>query len=129
MKYPENLVGQKFNKLTVIAKVPDKQIEGCSVWKCRCDCGNVIEVGRKVLVVGRKKSCGCTRYKNQVTVHCVKCGKTKHYETKFTSENLNVICEDCLRPIKEKVNTDIKEKMVDIWANAMGNAKPEDFEN
>ena len=70
-----------------------------------------------------------SRYKNQVTVHCVKCGKTKHYETKFTSENLNVICEDCLEPIKEKVNTDIKEKMVDIWANAMGNAKPEDFEN
>ena len=152
MKYPEDLTGIKFTNLTVLGKVEGKQIEGCSVWECRCDCGNVIEVGRKVLVVGRKKSCGCQRYKQRVSVHCVKCGKVEHSETKFSSKDFHILCEDCLKPILEKVeenkqnifdnelvkvSEEIKKaendekimKKADIWADKMANVQPEDFEN
>lgn len=152
MKYPEDLTGLKFTNLTVLGKVEGKQIEGCSVWRCRCDCGKEIEVGRKVLVVGRKKSCGCQRYKQRISVHCVKCGKVEQFETKFSSKDFHILCEDCLKPILEKVeenkqnifdnelvkvSEEIKKaendekimKKADIWADKMANAKPEDFEN
>ena len=102
MKYQDNLIGEKFGNLIVLAKIPDKQMEGCSVWKCRCECGNIIEAGRKNLVTGRKKSCGCKRFKHRVTFHCMICDKTEHIETKFATKVYNVICEECATPLKEK---------------------------
>ena len=129
MKYPDNLVGERFGNLTVLARVPDKQIEGCSVWKCRCDCGNVIEAGRKKLVTGRKKSCGCKRFKHAITFHCMICGKTETIETKFAHRVYNVICEDCAKPLQERYTKKVEEKKVDIWSTMMANVQPEDFEN
>ena len=34
-----NLLGQKFGKLTVIEKT-DRRNSGAIVWKCKCECGN-----------------------------------------------------------------------------------------
>lgn len=53
----ENLVGQKFNKLTVIKRVIDEKDR--VKWLCRCDCGNEIIVRRDSLVSNHTKSCGC----------------------------------------------------------------------
>lgn len=129
MKYGENLVGEKFTNLTVLAKVDDKLVEGCTVWKCRCDCGKVIEVGRKLLVTGRKKSCGCKRFKHRITFHCMICGKTEQIETKFATKDYNVICEDCAKPLQEKYVQKVEEQKADIWSTMMANVKPEDYEN
>ena len=109
MRYGENLVGEKFGNLTVLAKVPDKMIEGCTVWKCRCECGKIIEAGRKKLVTGRKKSCGCKRFKHAVTFHCMICGKTETIETKFAHKVYNVICEDCAKPLQERYTKKVEE--------------------
>ena len=122
MKYGENLVGEKFGNLTVIAKVPDKMIEGCTVWKCRCDCGKIIEAGRK-------KSCGCKRFKHAVTFHCMICGKTETIETKFAHKVYNVICEDCAKPLQERYTKKVEEQKADIWSTMMANVSPEDYEN
>lgn len=121
MKYPEDLTGIKFTNLTVLGKVEGKQIEGCSVWRCKCDCGKEIEVGRKVLVVGRKKSCGCQRYKQRVSIHCIKCGKVEHIETKFSSKDFHILCEDCLKPILNKV----EENKQDIFVNELAKVSEE----
>ena len=53
----ENIVGQKFNRLTVIARVIDD--EDHVKWKCQCECGNIIIVRKDSLTTGHTKSCGC----------------------------------------------------------------------
>ena len=57
-----NLIGEKFNYLTVIDGPirKNKRI----FWKCQCDCGNIIIARSDQLKNGSTKSCGC--YKNKV---------------------------------------------------------------
>lgn len=54
----ENLIGQKFNLLTVIADTHTK-INDKEVWECQCECGNIIKVHSANLKSGGVKSCGC----------------------------------------------------------------------
>ena len=59
----ENLLGQKFGRLTVIEEVSslNKNYKRPS-WKCICDCGNIITVWRGTnLKSGNSKSCGCLK--------------------------------------------------------------------
>lgn len=53
----ENLVGIKFNKLTVIER--DFSRKDRPYWKCRCDCGNTVSVRADLLKNGNTKACGC----------------------------------------------------------------------
>lgn len=54
----ENLIGQKFNSLTVI------EYFGGSKWICKCDCGNITKPVRgQALKSGATKTCGCSRKK------------------------------------------------------------------
>ena len=55
-----DLVGEKFNMLTVLEYI------GKSTWKCKCDCGNIINVTTSHLRSGHTTSCGC-RHRKQVT--------------------------------------------------------------
>jgi len=55
---PINMIGQKFNRLTVIKFV---EYTTTSQWLCLCDCGNTVTVGRGILLEGKQKSCGCWR--------------------------------------------------------------------
>ncbi len=54
-----NLIGQKFDRLTVISEAP--RHSGLIAWLCRCDCGNTIIATTKGLRKGHTKSCGCLR--------------------------------------------------------------------
>ena len=60
-KNKDNLIGQKFGKLTVIKKAPNKNNR--TAWYCKCDCGNpeLIIVQGKLLKNGSVKSCGCLK--------------------------------------------------------------------
>lgn len=62
----KDLTGQKFGRLTVIEYVGNKK------WKCKCDCGNIVEVKSKSLCSGNTKSCGCYRKERTKELH------TKH---------------------------------------------------
>ena len=53
-----NLVGKKFNMLTVLEKTNQRE-RGMVVWKCQCDCGNICYVAGTKLRDNRVKSCGC----------------------------------------------------------------------
>ncbi|MGN1298074.1 MAG: HNH endonuclease [Clostridia bacterium] len=57
-----DLTGKKFNNLTVISEngKTGKEI----LWKCKCDCGNVVNVRGYDLKNGHTKSCGCIRKEN-----------------------------------------------------------------
>lgn len=56
-----NLLGQRFNYLTVLEEVPERSKEKLVQWKCQCDCGNIVTVPGAYLKSGRRKSCGCQK--------------------------------------------------------------------
>ena len=53
-----DLLGCVFNRLTVIEKT-NKRKAGMIIWKCKCSCGNEIEVPTSYLTSGDTGSCGC----------------------------------------------------------------------
>lgn len=59
---PKNLIGQKFNRLTVLEDT-GKRKNGSVVWLCRCDCGNLCEINGGSLTRSKNptKSCGCLK--------------------------------------------------------------------
>lgn len=59
-----DLTGQKFNRLTVIAK---ERINKNTFWIVVCDCGNTTKVDSTSLVRGRTKSCGCLSRERSTT--------------------------------------------------------------
>lgn len=64
-KNPDIPVGDRFGKLVVIRKLPDK-LYNEDGYACQCDCGEPTKATRSHLVSGRKKSCGCLRRKSPV---------------------------------------------------------------
>ena len=66
MKYPRDLTGQKFGKLTVTGKSPEKYVapngRTDSIFYCHCDCVKESDVRRSQLLTGRTKSCGCNGF-------------------------------------------------------------------
>ena len=59
--FKHDLKGQQFGKLVVLEETGIRK-DGCIVWKCLCDCGNIHFVNSKVLLRGEVKSCGCLRH-------------------------------------------------------------------
>lgn len=52
-----DLTGQRFERLIVIERVGTQR--GSSLWLCKCECGNTVEVNARSLTSGNTKSCGC----------------------------------------------------------------------
>jgi len=52
-------IGQKFNRLTVISRAPNKPNRRGTIWNCVCECGNSVTVQLNNLTSGNTKSCGC----------------------------------------------------------------------
>lgn len=66
-----NLIGQHFNRLTII-DYAGRNNKNCCVWLCLCDCGNRKKVVGYDLRRGHTKSCGCLnkeRVKKAATSH------------------------------------------------------------
>lgn len=58
----ESLIGQVYGRLTVIEAADDLVSQSgyhTVMWKCQCECGNVVIVRGKSLKGGVTKSCGC----------------------------------------------------------------------
>ena len=54
-----DLVGQKYGLLTVIEYSHNKNKR--RIWKCQCDCGNIVFVSGSDLVTYHTSSCGCLK--------------------------------------------------------------------
>ena len=111
----EDLVGQKFGKLTVLSF--DKILNKHTYWLCNCECGKITSVRSDQLKDGTTKSCGCflsesTRIRN--TTHSM--SKTKFYKT------WNGLTQRCSNK-KLKNYNDYGGRGItfcDKWANFMG---------
>ena len=53
-----DLTGQRYGRLTVEGRVV---VDGRTRWRCRCDCGNMVDVISQNLIFGNTRSCGCYR--------------------------------------------------------------------
>lgn len=54
-----NLTGNRYGRLTVLRRASSMCPQCKPVWRCICDCGNVIEVRSDLLRRGKTRSCGC----------------------------------------------------------------------
>lgn len=62
-----DLIGQKFNRLTVLARLENNKNHNRR-WECQCDCGKKTAVISAQLISGHTKSCGCFG-REQITKH------------------------------------------------------------
>ena len=53
------LTGQRFGELTVIGKAAEREKRRGIWWRCRCECGNEIDVPGTLLATGKRMHCGC----------------------------------------------------------------------
>lgn len=54
-----DLTGLRFGRLTVCGATEKRSTNRYILWRCQCDCGNLVEVGRDKLLSGGTTSCGC----------------------------------------------------------------------
>ena len=54
-----DITGLRFGRLTVEGKSGSKARDGNPLWRCRCDCGNLVETTKRRLLTGNIRSCGC----------------------------------------------------------------------
>lgn len=52
-------IGRRFGRLTVQEILPMKELGGKTFWRCKCDCGNIIEKSANHILTGHVVSCGC----------------------------------------------------------------------
>jgi hypothetical protein len=59
----QNLIGQKFGRLTVVSlnQRASKKPRRMTAWNCRCDCGKMTVVAAPHLKRKNTRSCGCLR--------------------------------------------------------------------
>lgn len=56
----KDLTGQRFGHLVALERLPEKY-GNSYLWRCQCDCGNIVNVSASALISGNKNSCGCLR--------------------------------------------------------------------
>lgn len=66
-KYIKDLTNQRFGKLIVLEPTSKRDRNRGVIWKCLCDCGNIVELPRSVLLQGQS-SCGCAKSKGELKI-------------------------------------------------------------
>ncbi|MBQ7797065.1 MAG: hypothetical protein IJ374_10965 [Lachnospiraceae bacterium] len=59
--YSKDISGQKFNMLTAMYPLAKRKDRAGVMWRCRCDCGNEVDVLYNHLVYCNLVSCGCKK--------------------------------------------------------------------
>lgn len=65
----KDISNQKFGNLSVVEYIGIGK-EGRAIWKCKCICGNFVEISGKHLRAGQRKSCGCLHHKSKELHQC-----------------------------------------------------------
>ena len=83
-----NLKGQKFGKLTVLEATDERASDGCIMWKCKCDCGNIHFVNTNSLKNGDIQSCGCQRSRGEAKINTILFNNNINYATQYWFKDL-----------------------------------------
>ena len=75
MSKPIDLTNQVFGRLLALEPT-EERVNGYIVWKCQCECGNIIKVPTNSLTTGNTTSCGydCGAYIRHFCPISVVCG-------------------------------------------------------
>ena len=65
-KRGKDLLGETFNRLTVIEKTSQRTKDRNIIWKCRCICGTECLVDTSALISNNTKSCGCLNNEQRI---------------------------------------------------------------
>lgn len=79
--------GNKYGLLTVL-EYSGTTTGGGALWKCRCDCGNTVEIRGESLRSGHTKSCGCVKSWKEKEVIQLLQKYNLSFATQFTFSNL-----------------------------------------
>ena len=71
-----DLTGKVFDKLTVLEKAPSRARH--VYWKCRCECGNIIDVSAESLKKYTTHNCGCVKLQAQKEKENIKKNKLNY---------------------------------------------------
>ena len=100
-----DITGKRFGRLVAIERVGSQHKS--PLWKCICDCGNIIDVSLQKLNTGDTKSCGCLKkdyYKNELA------NNIKEYQLDGTnvaylkSNKLSKVNKSGVRGVSQKKN-------------------------
>lgn len=79
----KDISGKRFGRLTALYPTEKRNEKGSVYWRCKCDCGNKVDVTEHALVWGGYKSCGCLKMKSRENI-----GNNLHYIDKTCVEIL-----------------------------------------
>jgi hypothetical protein len=108
-----DMIGKKFNRLTIVSRAANEDTR--AAWNCVCDCGNTITLNGKQIRSGHTKSCGC--YRKEVTAPAQGKSNTKHGLSRTKGyarfhSRLREIAEIRQRPIWANL-----KKIMEIYVN------------
>ena len=89
LKKVKEMIGSRFGRLVVMDWT--KNDNNKTLYICNCDCGNVMEVPKQHLTMGKTKSCGCLRKEKsaEISKEPFLKGKRKHAELSVENTNLS----------------------------------------
>lgn len=105
--------GTRYGRLTVVGRGQKKpgQEDNNAMWRCQCDCGNMVTVRGRQLRAGKSQSCGCLRLdalrrrmslpdgmagRNRVLYQYKRNAETRGYEWSLTDEQAHELTQgDC----------------------------------
>lgn len=87
-----DLTNQRFGKLIVLEETRERQ-NGRVVWRCQCDCGNIILTSSKCLINGKTKSCGCIKSQGETIIAQMLRNLNIDFETQKTFEDCKNVFE------------------------------------
>ena len=64
-----DITDKRYGKLVALYPLGRTDECGSMLWRCRCDCGNEVNVSVSCLNIGNNKSCGCLKKEYQRLVH------------------------------------------------------------
>ena len=78
----KDLIGQRFGKLIVIDNLFNKGTK-----KCKCDCGNIVEVQTYNLINGNTQSCGCLKSKGELKINTLLTEMKISFKTQYSFDD------------------------------------------
>ena len=88
-------VGKIYGQLTVLEKV--EQTLGGSIWRCKCSCGNEVNVRIDNLHSGKTQSCGCIKSRGENIINSILQENNIIYKREYTFDDLLGVNQGKLR--------------------------------
>lgn len=82
----KDLRGQRFGSLIAIEPTEKRDSGRSVIWKCQCDCGNIVELSSHVLKQGQV-SCGCNKSRGELKIAQLLLKANIPFETQKTFES------------------------------------------